>query len=370
MSRCSGVGGKGVTARGILGAVTVGAVTAVSLLPATIPDYVDESGTRIPGSIAEMVSVELGGVDQWLVIRGRDTTNPVLLFLHGGPGTPETVFLEEFNRDLADDFVVVSWEQRGAGKSFSPRPPTDSMTEGQLVADTNQLARYLKHRFGQERIYLVGHSWGTVLAIRAAARNPDDYHAVVSVSQTSDAIREQQLIYRWVRDRAAQDGNNKALRQIEPIGDRVDEALPLEDTSVLLSWVDHYGGGAFQGRKSFPTLAWIVAKSRVYTTREKIDYLRGERFSLEQLYPEVSQLDLFTEIHEVEVPIYFLHGRHDYQVPMAVAYDFYLHLQAPFKRFVVFDDAAHGVIYEDPAGFRRVMAEVASKAIRAKVWPR
>ena len=321
-------------------------------------------------AIAEIISIEIGGVDQWLVIRGRDSSKPVLLFLHGGPGTPETALLEKFNQDLVDDFVVVCWEQRGAGKSFSPRPPAESMTPEQLLEDTHELTRYLQHRFGKERILLLGHSWGTVLAMRSAAQHPVDYHAVVAVSQTSHAIHEQQIIHRWLRDRAADDANKKALRRIEPIGGRLDEALSLKDMSVLLSWVDHYGGGAFRGQKSFRRLAWTVAKSRVYTIREKIDYLRGERFSLEHLYPEVSRLDLFREIREVGVPVYFLHGRHDYQVPMAVAHDFYLHLEAPFKRFVVFDDAAHGVIYEDPAGFRKVMAEVSSKVARAKVWRR
>lgn len=344
-----------------VGAVTMGVIAMMFAWPARTPAFTDENGRVLSGSVAEIASVEINGAKQWLIIRGRDVTNPVLLFLHGGPGTPETPFLHRFNRDLEDDFVVVSWEQRGAGKSFSPRPPAESMSLDQLIADTHEITRYLKDRFGQERVYLMGHSWGTLLGMRVAVRHREDYHALVAVSQISHAIREQKAIFDWLLDRAGEDDNRRALRQLEPMAERLDAPLPLEDMSVLLSWVDHYGGGAFQGRKSFGDLLRTVLTTPVYTLAEKINYLRGEKFSLEHLYEEVAQVDLFSEIDRVDLPVYFLHGRHDYQVPMTVAYDFYRHLDTPRKRFVVFEESAHGVLYEEPARFRQVMSEIVTE---------
>lgn len=329
--------------------------------PARTPAFSDENGRVLPGSVAEIRSVEINDAEQWLILRGRDVTNPVLLFLHGGPGTPETPFLHRFNRDLEEDFVVVSWEQRGAGKSFSPRPPAGSMTLDQLIADTHEITRYLKDRFGKERIYLVGHSWGTLLGVRVAVRHSEDYHAFVAVSQTSHAIREQREIFHWLLDQAGKDDNRRALRQLEPIAEGLDDPLPLADMSALLSWVDHYGGGAFKGRKSFGELLRTVLTTPVYTLAEKINYLRGEGFSLEHLYPEVAGVDLFSDIDRVDIPVYFLHGRHDYQVPMTVAFDFYRHLDAPAKRFVVFEESAHGVLYEEPDRFRQVMREIVTE---------
>lgn len=340
------------------GAVTVGVAAMMLAWPARTPAFTDDKGTVLPGSVAEITSMEINGARQWLVIRGRDVSNPVLLFLHGGPGTPETAFLHRFNRNLEESFVVVSWEQRGAGKSFSPRPPAESMTLDQFVADTHEVTRYLKERFGQERIYLVGHSWGTLLGMRVAARQPEDYHAVVAVSQTSHAIREQKEIFEWVHARAAEEDNRRALKQLQPIADRLDDPLPPEDMSVIMSWVDRYGGGAFRGQKSFGELARTVLTTPVYTLAEKINYLRGEKFSLEHLYAEVAEVDLFSEIDRVDIPVYFLHGRHDYQVPMTVAYDYYQHLEAPQKRFVVFEESAHGVLYEEPDRFLQVMSEI------------
>ncbi len=341
-----------------VGAVTTGVVTMMFVWPARTPAFTDDTGTILPGSVAEISSLEVNGAEQWLTIRGRDVTNPVLLFLHGGPGTPETAFLHRFSQDLEEDFVVVSWEQRGAGKSFSPRPSAESMTLDQLIADTHEITEQLKDRFGQERIYLVGHSWGTLLGMRVAVRRPEDYHALVAVSQTSHAIREQKEIFRWVHARAVEGDDRRALRQLKPISGRLDAPLALDDMSVLLSWVDHYGGGAFHGRKSFRKLFWTVLTSPVYTVAERVNYLRGENFSLEHLYEEVAQVDLFSEIDRVDIPVYFLHGRHDYQVPMAVAYDFYRHLDGPAKRFVVFEESAHGVLYEEPDRFRQVMTEI------------
>ena len=335
------------------------AVVGLLALPATTPPIRGVDGGVAPGSIASLEAVDVHGTRQWLLMRGRDRTNPVLLFVHGGPGTPETAWLAHYNRALEDDFVVVSWEQRGAGKSYpAGRADPDGMTLELMIADPHAVTDHLKQRFGQDRIYLVGHSWGTLLAIHAAHRRPEDYHALVSIAQVSHAVREEAAIHAWVLEQARGDGNVRAITELEALETPADGRLTLDDLSVRLRWVNRYGGGVMHRPGAFRELAWIVARSRVYTTLEKARYFRGEAFSLVQLYDELAAVDLFDEIPAIEVPIWFVHGRHDHQVPLSVARDYHDHLDAPHKRFVVFEDAAHSPLFEDPDRFHELLRTV------------
>lgn len=328
-------------------------------LPAGTPPVRGGDGAPVAGSVATLEPVEVNGTPQWLLIRGRDETNPVLLFVHGGPGTPESVWLAHYNQALEDDFVVVSWEQRGAGKSY-PAGCADpaAMTGEQLLADLHAVTAHLKQRFGQERIYLVGHSWGTLLAIRAAHRWPADYHALVSVAQTAHTAREEEAIHDWVVAQARRDGNHRALRRLERLGPAASGQLTLEDLSVRLRWVNHYGGGVMHRPGAMRELVGVLLRRPEYTTWEKLRYLRAEAFSLAHLYHELAGVDLFTEIPALEIPVVLVHGRHDHQVPMAVARDYFDALDAPDKTFVIFDQAAHSPLFEDPARFHRVLGDL------------
>lgn len=351
-----------------LGAAGVGLWLA---WPAAAPPIRDEHGAVVAGSIAALEPVEVNGATQWLLIRGRDRTNPVLLFVHGGPGTPESAWLAHYNAALADDFVVVAWEQRGAGKSYpAGRANPAAMTAEQLLADIHAVTGYLQDRFGQERLYLVGHSWGTLLAIRAAHARPQDYHALVSVAQVSHSVREEAAIHAWVLDQARRDGNRRALRQLAALDAPGEGRLSLDDLSVRLKWVNRYGGGVMHRPGAFRELAWIMARSRVYTGWEKLRYFRAESFSLAHLYDDLAAVDLFSEIPGLDLPVYFVHGRHDYQVPMVVARDYFEALEAPDKAFVVFDAAAHSPLFEDPDRFHRLMREVVDRTTAPLVFGR
>lgn len=138
---------------------------------------VDAAGRPIPGSLSERVFVEIGGIRQGMIIQSADPSNPVLLFLHGGPGMVEFFMEEDYPTGLAQHFTMVWWEQRGAGMSFASDIPPETMTLAQMIVDTIEVADYLRDRFGQERIVLMGHSWGSYLGIQVAAAAPDRFHA-------------------------------------------------------------------------------------------------------------------------------------------------------------------------------------------------
>ena len=362
MSAGSGQGrGRVATAALVVLLLFVAAIAGVFAMPASTAAIRDVSGAVAANSIASIESIELNGVQQWLVIRGRDRANPVLLYVHGGPGDPETAALVHYDQSLEDDFVVVSWEQRGAGKSYPARLANPAaVNAGQLLDDLHTLTGYLKRRFGQDRLYLVAHSWGTLLGIRAAQRYPSDYHALVSIEQTSNSAREEALMHEWVLEQARADGNQQAIRELSALSPLENGALPLADRVVRMKWVEYYGGGLMHASNPSQTLTLVVLASSEYTEWEKINYLRAEEFTLAQLFPDRNNLhtDLSTEIPTLDVPIYFVQGRYDHLVPMQVSRAYYESLRAPYKEYVVFENSAHSPIYEEPGRFHELMREV------------
>ena len=166
-------------------------------------------------SIASLEKVRIGGVDQWVLIRGWDRTKPVMLFLHGGPGMPAMFLAHACQRDLERDFVVVHWDRRGAGKSFNSRVPRSALTVSQTLEDTYDLTRQLRARFGQERIYVVGHSWGRYLGLLAARAHPEDYRAFIGMGQLA-GTREAVLALRrsFLLRVANETGNSKLLSRL------------------------------------------------------------------------------------------------------------------------------------------------------------
>lgn len=157
------------------------------------PQIRDEKGKVIPGSIASLEKVYIGGVKQWILIRGRSVNNPVLLFLHGGPGSAEWPLVRDYNRSLEDHFIHVYWEQRGAGKSYSKN--IGNMHIDQFISDTRELLQYLQKRVNREKVFLIGHSWGSLLGILTAEKYPELFHAYIGVGQFVSAKEQEEISY-------------------------------------------------------------------------------------------------------------------------------------------------------------------------------
>lgn len=147
------------------------------------PKITDERGQRLENSIATLDSVVLGNIEQSILIRGQNIDNPILLFLHGGPGYPQISFARKFQSKLERDFIIVNWDQRGSGKSYSRHVPQDSMTRDQFIMDTFELIDYLLDRFDQEKIYLAGHSWGSDIGVRVVEQKPLLFYAYIGIGQ-------------------------------------------------------------------------------------------------------------------------------------------------------------------------------------------
>ncbi len=321
-----------------------------------VPPCVDDKRRLLPGSVAEWSCARIGGVDQWMAIRGRDLSNPILLFLHGGPGTPETPFLFHFNRSLSDRVTLVAWEARGAGRSYSRSIPPESMTFDRCVEDTIEVTRYLQQRFGHDRIYLAGQSWGALVGIFAAQRAPDLYHAYIGISQPVDFARSLVAIRHWALDAARARGNKRALHELERLQERAERQLagPSEVFMTQMKWAVRLGG-AFVDSSWARIALRVFLPSPVYSIADKVRYVAGARYSAEHLMGEAEKRNLFVEVPRLGLPAYFVHGRHDGQVPPALTEEYVRALEAPSKRLFFLEHSAHGALLEEPERFLDIL---------------
>jgi pimeloyl-ACP methyl ester carboxylesterase len=319
--------------------------------------FVDENGKPLAGSISEKVFVNINGVEQGMFIISKDATHPVLLYLHGG--MPDYFLTQKYPTGLEDYFTVVWWEQRGSGLSYSTDIPPETMTVEQMISDTLALTNTLRHRFGQEKIYLMGHSGGTFIGIQAAARAPELYHAYIGVAQMSHQIKSERLAYEYMLQQFQENGNLEMVRKLEaaPVtmaGGTSDAYLALRDKTM-----HSLGIGTTHDMHSvitgifFPSLAF-----RGYTLLEKVNMWRGKSQSgVSPFWDEMIATDLTIKVPELEIPVYFFGGIYDYTCSYTLAKDYLEKLQAPMKGFYTFEQSAHSPLFEEPEKMGHILRE-------------
>lgn len=316
--------------------------------------FLDDSGQQVPGSISEKIRITIHGVEQGMFIKGRDARNPLLLYLHGG--MPDYFLTEHYPTGLDEYFTVVWWEQRGSGLSYSPDIPQESVTPDQLISDTLAVTDYLRTRFGQPAIYLMGHSGGTFIGIQAAARAPELYRAYIGVAQMSNQLESEKLAHAYMLQRFRDDGHAKMVRAFERAP--VTDAVPLPDEYLSVRDVAMHSLGIGTTRDMTSIVTGLLLRSfefREYTLREKIGLWRGKLFSGRRLWNTQLSTDLTQTVTRIEIPVYFLHGVHDYTVSYPLARTYYQQLNAPLKGFYTFTGSAHSPLFEEPQRMREIM---------------
>lgn len=332
--------------------------------PGISKQFTDSEGNPLEGSVSVIEKITLGGQEQHIIIRGADTSKPIMLFLHGGPGSPEVAFIKHYSPAIENDYVMVYWEQRGAGKSYSKRIPAESMNLDQMISDTRELSEYLVHRFNREKIFLMGHSWGSMLGIITAYKYPELYHAYFGIGQVCHQFKGEKISYKWALNQAIEQNDTKAITTLKNL------YFP-DSTAGVDKWVNYlmmerrfvnrYGGGTTREIRGMLPLVKLVMNSGIYTMGEKLNFMNASMFSLELLWMDVMNTNLFNEIDSMSVPIYFFHGTFDYTTPYPLAKEFFNQLKAPQKGFFSFESSAHSPIMEEPEKFNAILRELNDK---------
>lgn len=325
--------------------------------PGTTEPFLDADGNQLPGSVAQKLAVPINGVRQGMVIRGEDASNPVLLWVHGGPGMPDYPLTQQYPTGLEDLFTIVWWDQRGAALSFDSGIPPDSMTIEQFIDDTLAVTDYLRQRFHQDRIYMLGHSWGSFIALQAAARSPDRYKAYLGMAQVVHQLESEKIAYDYMLTAYRGRGDSDMVRKLEaaPVtmtGGTPDDYLKVRDTAM-----HKLGIGTTHDMSSVITGIFLASwRFRGYTLQEKINLWRGRAFSRGfELWDQLIRIDLRSTVPALQIPAYFFEGKYDYTAVTSLARDYFEQLRAPVKRIYVFENSAHSPLLEEPDQAHRIL---------------
>jgi pimeloyl-ACP methyl ester carboxylesterase len=320
--------------------------------PATTEPIVGPDGAPMSGSIAELLTVPIGGHDQAMMIRGRNTENPVLLYLAGGPGGTDLGAMRA-DVGLEQHFVVVTWDQRGTGKSYVALDPVDTLTLERMVADTVEVTNYLRKRFGQDKIYLVGNSWGTILGVLAVQRRPELFHAYVGAGQMV-SLRETDIMFyedtlAWAR-RTGNEALSATLLQNGP--------PPYDNILNYEPALSHEHGWnpypELDTSKEMPSNLFVPENSLM----DRINGLRAFLDTFSVLYPQLQGIDLRHDVPRLNVPVYMVIGEHEARGRAIPASEWFEMLEAPSKERTVFKHSGHRPLFEEPAVFTSLMARV------------
>lgn len=312
-------------------------------------------------NINEYFAKEINGAYQWISISG-DETKPVLLLLHGGPGTPSMNLYRKWNKPLLDDFLLVTWDQRGTGRSNTKELDRSTLTLNQLIEDTHTLTQYLKERFNQSSIYIMGHSFGATLALKTISMYPDDYCAYFGISQFVNAAENESSCYRWVKSEAQKRNDIKAMKILQQTGEPIDGFYKagLKSTIKVKQLVGKYKGDS-RGKSSTLTVLLNLLVCREYAGIHLGRTLSGINLSLNTLGNDLKGIDFPSEVKELKVPVYFFSGDYDQLTPQHLLRDYFKELKAPHKELFIFSESAHSPLWEEKEKFHKIVHEIMKK---------
>jgi pimeloyl-ACP methyl ester carboxylesterase len=308
----------------------------------------------MPNGVERLEKVRIGGIDQWVSIRGTDRRNPVLLYIHGGPGYVSIPMSWWFSRGWEEYFTVIQWDQRAAGKTYlltDPATIAPTLTREHMIADAEEMAAWVRRELGKDKIFVLGHSWGSFLGLQLAERHPEWLYAYIGVCQLIDGPESERRGWRFAMDAARRDGNADAVRELESIAPygAAGRAIPMKDIYVERKWVGYYGG-VMAYRRDNSADSDLAQLSPDYSDPEIVHIWDGNKFATPYLLPEVVALDL-TKTNKLAIPLILFEGRQDRNVNSEVAATWFDAVKAPDKQLVWFEHSGHMPMTEEPGKF-------------------
>jgi proline iminopeptidase len=299
--------------------------------------------------IVEERFVNIGGIDQWIGIRGEDKANPVLLVVHGGPGSSCSIFTPHISA-WENHFTVVQWDQRGSGRTFGRlgRRGSGEISMEQLTRDGIEVAEYLCSRLRKDRIFLLANSFGSTFGMEIARRRPDLFYAYVGADQNVGMVRGRDENRTEVMERLKTVGLDKGVKALERIG-----ADPTrwtsDDFTAVARWTMKSDPQGFRRTMKFLKDAiWYAPGWGLMDIRA---FISGMRFSLERLLPEASRYDAWQQGTRFEIPFFIYQGENDVLLTPRLAHTYFNDVVAPIKRMVLISDAGHFAAFLQPKQF-------------------
>ncbi len=317
-------------------------------------------GNILPNSIATIETPVIGGIPQGMIIRGENIDNPVLLFVHGGPGVSAYPTSKFGLKRLEKLFTICYWEQRGTGMSYTKNIPVATMNLDQMVDDAAEVTRYLINKFNKQKIFILGHSWGSLLSSFTIHKYPELYFAYLGIGQIGDTYLSEQESYQFVLNEAKTRNDKAALHVLEHLNVPAREAGGQDWYDYFIKqrkYVFKYGGARYGDHRTYLDALKAVLFCKEYTIREKLNYPAGLRFSQICLDRAMLNNDPDKLLTEQKIPVYIFQGLHDHQTSYSVAKSYFDQLRAPVKKFYTFRYSAHTPQIEEYDAFEKIVKE-------------
>ncbi len=331
--------------------VVLGALATRSVIQS---DIAEARRITTPNGVETLETVTIGGIEQWIQVRGTDRANPIILYLHGGPGGAMMPFGHAFQAVWEDAFTVAHWDQRGAGKTNNSngKAGIEGMTLDRMVEDAHEVTLYLRKRFDQERIFILGHSWGSYLGIRLALQYPELYYAYVGTGQMVNVQEGEAMSYQILLTQAGEQGNGEALVALKELGP---PPYTMEQMTAQREWVMKLGGSVYGETSPLPFLK-MIAIAPEYSLMDLYAFSEGGD-SAAQFWDPILAIDLPSRGLVFRVPVFLFLGRYDYTTPSPLAEKYFNEIQAPLKELIWFEEAAHAPMLTQPDEFARALIE-------------
>lgn len=306
-----------------------------------------------PSGIQESYKTQIGGIEQWINVRGQDKANPIILFIHGGPASPLMPTTWQFQRPLEEYFTVVNYDQRGAGKTYV-EDHSDAVGATlhilRYVDDAIEIAEYVRKRYGKSKVILMAHSWGTTIGLNAALKRPDLFYAYVGIGQFINTRDNEKISFDFGMEQAKAHGNTAAVKEMETIAPYPgDQPITRERIIIARKWAQFYGGlSAYRESSDYFFNAPLLSPE--YSAADVCAVDQGNVFSLGRLLPEFLNVD-FKSVRSFPIPIVMFLGRHDYTTPAQPTADWLAKVTAPSKQAVWFERSSHMIPWEEPGKF-------------------
>ena len=304
-----------------------------------------------PNGLQAIETVPIGGIKQVVSIRSQDLRNPVLIYFHGGPGFVEMPLDWWWDRGWDEYFTVVQWDQRNAGKTYVASGPSDpaSLTPDRFQQDAEELVQWARKRFGKRKVFVLGHSWGSMLGLKLAAAHPEWLHAYIGMGQITNGPESERRGWLWTMAKAKADHNEEAVRELQSIAPYAEGNKPLPVDAILTQrkWLGHYGGAAWRRPTGGEFEANAFKLAPEYSDEDVRNAFKGQPAVTNALLPPILMTDL-SGIRTLKVPLLLLLGRHDINVSSDVAAEWFARVKTPSKKLVWFERSGHHVTSEEP----------------------